>query len=42
MIAAEREAVIAMRDRNEVSDAVMNRLQRELDHEEVLLHQRYD
>jgi monovalent cation/hydrogen antiporter len=41
MIAAEREAVIAMRDRNEISDSVMRRLQREFDHEEVLLRQRY-
>jgi Na+/H+ antiporter len=40
MIAAEREAVIAMRDRNEISDTVMRRLQREFDHEEVLLRQR--
>ncbi len=37
MLAAEREAVIGMRDRNEISDAVMIRLQRELDHEEVVL-----
>jgi Na+/H+ antiporter len=41
MIAAEREAVIAMRDRSEISDSVMQRLQREFDHEEVLLQQRY-
>ena len=41
MIAAEREAVIAMRDRSEISDAVMRRLQKEFDHEETLLHQRY-
>ena len=41
MIAAEREAVIDLRDRNEISDAVMRRLLRELDHEEVLLGQRY-
>ena len=41
MIAAEREAVIALRDRNEISDVVMRRLQQEFDHEEVLLHQRY-
>ncbi len=41
MIAAEREAVIAMRDRNEISDTVMRRLQSEFDHEEVLLRQRY-
>ena len=37
MLTAEREAVIALRDRNEISDAVMNRVQRELDHEEVVL-----
>jgi hypothetical protein len=41
MIAAEREAVISMRDRNEIGDSVMRRLQQEFDHEEVLLHQRY-
>ena len=41
MIAAEREAVISMRDRNEISDSVMRRLQREFDHEEVLLRQRH-
>jgi CPA1 family monovalent cation:H+ antiporter len=41
MIAQEREAVIALRDRNEISDSVMRRLQQEFDHEEVLLHQRY-
>jgi Na+/H+ antiporter len=41
MIAAERDAVITMRDDNEISDAVMRRLLREFDHEEVLLHQRY-
>lgn len=41
MIAAEREAVITMRDDNEISDAVMRRLLREFDREEVLLHQRY-
>ena len=41
MIAAEREAVIAMRDRSEISDTVMRRLQKEFDHEETLLHQRY-
>jgi monovalent cation/hydrogen antiporter len=37
MLEAEREAVIALRDRGEISDAVMIRLQRELDHEEVVL-----
>jgi CPA1 family monovalent cation:H+ antiporter len=41
MIAAEREAVISMRDRDEIGDSVMRRLQQEFDHEEVLLHQRY-
>jgi CPA1 family monovalent cation:H+ antiporter len=41
MIAAERETLITLRDRNEISDVVMRRLQREFDHEEVLLHQRY-
>jgi monovalent cation/hydrogen antiporter len=41
MIAAERTAVIDMRDRNEIGDAVLRRLQREFDHEEVLLRQRY-
>lgn len=41
MIAEQREAVIALRDRNEISDDVMRRLQQEFDHEEVLLHQRY-
>jgi monovalent cation/hydrogen antiporter len=41
MIAEQREAVIALRDRNEISDTVMRRLQQEFDHEEVLLHQRY-
>jgi monovalent cation/hydrogen antiporter len=41
MIAEEREAVVALRDRNEISDTVMRRLQQEFDHEEVLLHQRY-
>ncbi len=41
MLAAERESVIAMRDRNEIGDAVMRRLQQEFDHEEVLLRQRY-
>jgi CPA1 family monovalent cation:H+ antiporter len=37
MIAAEREAVITMRDRNEISDTVMRKLLGEFDHEEVLL-----
>jgi CPA1 family monovalent cation:H+ antiporter len=41
MIAAQREAVIALRDRNEISDGVMRRLQLEFDHEEVLLRRRY-
>jgi Na+/H+ antiporter len=38
MIAAEGEAVISMRDRNEISDIVMRRLLSEFDHEEVLLN----
>ena len=38
MIAAEREAVIAMRDRNEISDTVMRKLLGEFDHEELLLN----
>jgi Na+/H+ antiporter len=37
MLAAEREAVIGMRDHGEISDAVMRRLQQEFDHEELLL-----
>jgi hypothetical protein len=37
MIVAEREAVIAMRDRNEISDTVMRKLLGEFDHEELLL-----
>jgi len=37
MLAAAREAVIALRDRNEISDSVLWRLQSEFDHEEVLL-----
>jgi hypothetical protein len=39
--AAAREAIIDLRDRGEIGDAVMRRLQSEFDHEEVLLHQRY-
>ncbi len=41
VIAAQRETVIAMRDRDEISDSVMNQLQLEFDHEEVLLRERY-
>jgi CPA1 family monovalent cation:H+ antiporter len=37
MIAAERNAVVRLRDDNVISDDVMRQLQRELDHEEVLL-----
>jgi hypothetical protein len=40
MIAARREAVIALRDRSEIGDDVMRRLLSEFDHEEILLHQR--
>ena len=35
MIDAEREAVIRMRDRGELSDEVMRRLERDLDLEEL-------
>lgn len=41
MLKAERESVVLLRDRNEISDAVMRRLQQEFDHEETLLHQRH-
>jgi hypothetical protein len=41
MLTAAREAIIDLRDRGEIGDAVMRRLQSEFDHEEVLLHQRY-
>jgi Na+/H+ antiporter len=37
MLVAEREAVISMRDRNEISDSVMRTLLGEFDHEEILL-----
>ena len=37
MMAAERDAVIALRDRNEISDTVMRQLFSEFDHEELLL-----
>jgi monovalent cation/hydrogen antiporter len=37
MLAAERDTVIRMRDRSEISDAVMARLLSEFDHEELLL-----
>ena len=40
MLKAAREAVIDLRDRGEIGDAVMRQLQSEFDHEEVLLHQR--
>jgi monovalent cation/hydrogen antiporter len=42
MIAAEREAVIAMRDQNGISDTVMQELLGEFDHEEVLLNRHVD
>jgi monovalent cation/hydrogen antiporter len=41
MLAAARDAIIDLRDRGEIGDAVMRRLQSEFDHEEVLLRQRY-
>jgi CPA1 family monovalent cation:H+ antiporter len=37
MIAAERNAVITMRDRNEIGDSVMQKLLIEFDHEELIL-----
>jgi monovalent cation/hydrogen antiporter len=37
MIAAERDTVISMRDRNEIGDTVMHKLLSEFDHEELLL-----
>jgi NhaP-type Na+/H+ or K+/H+ antiporter len=40
MLAAARDAIIGLRDRGEIGDAVMRRLQSELDHEEILLRQR--
>jgi monovalent cation/hydrogen antiporter len=40
MLKAAREAVIDLRDRGEIGDAVMRQLQSEFDHEEVLLRQR--
>ncbi|HEX4242846.1 MAG TPA: Na+/H+ antiporter [Steroidobacteraceae bacterium] len=42
VIAAQREAVITLRDRDEISDTVMRRLQIELDHEELVLRQRFE
>jgi CPA1 family monovalent cation:H+ antiporter len=41
MLGAAREAVIELRDRGEIGDAVMRQLQSEFDHEELLLRQRY-
>jgi monovalent cation/hydrogen antiporter len=41
MLAAARDAIIDLRDRGEIGDAVMRRLQSEFDHEEILLRQRY-
>jgi Na+/H+ antiporter len=40
MLAAARDAVIDLRDRGEIGDSVMRRLQSEFDHEELLLRQR--
>jgi monovalent cation/hydrogen antiporter len=37
MIAAERDTVVSMRDRNEIGDTVMRKLLIEFDHEELLL-----
>jgi monovalent cation/hydrogen antiporter len=41
MLAAARDAIIDLRDRGEIGDAIMRRLQSEFDHEEILLRQRY-
>jgi Na+/H+ antiporter len=41
VIAAQRQAVISLRDCNEISDAVLRRLELEFDYEEMLLNQRY-
>jgi monovalent cation/hydrogen antiporter len=40
MLRAAREAIIDLRDRGEIGDAVMRQLQSEFDHEEVLLRER--
>jgi hypothetical protein len=37
MIVAERQSLLDLRDRNELGDDVMRRIQRELDLEEMLL-----
>jgi monovalent cation/hydrogen antiporter len=42
MIAAERDTVISMRDRDEIGDAIMRKLLSEFDHEELLLSQQRD
>jgi hypothetical protein len=38
-IGAERDALIAMRDKNEISDDVLREIQHDLDLEQVLLEQ---
>jgi hypothetical protein len=40
MLRAACEAIIDLRDRREIGDAVMRQLQSEFDHEEVLLQER--
>ena len=40
MLKAARDAVIDLRDRGEIGDAVMRQLQNEFDYEEILLRQR--
>lgn len=42
MIAAERRALIDLWDRGDIGDDVLRSLQAELDHQEVLLHRRYE
>ncbi len=38
LLTAERRELLRLRDEDEISDAVMRRVQRELDYEELLLH----
>ena len=39
MLAAERDALIVMRDKNEIADDVLREIQNDLDLEQVLLEQ---
>ena len=38
LLAVERQELLRMRDNGAISDAVMRRVQQELDYEELLLH----